>query len=91
MNLNEKSYLKKIKKFKSKVSEITTRNPKNGNKDQSDTIKNIRNICDSREKVIKLYNDYTKIISIKIDIIIKQNREQDFKYWLLNKYFKDCQ
>ena len=51
------------KKLKSKLSEITTGNPKNRDKDQSDTIQNIRSLYKSREKVIKLFNDYAKIIS----------------------------
>ena len=54
---------KKIKKIKSKLKEIATGNQKYRLRAQSDTIKNIRNLYNSREKVIKLYNDYTKIIS----------------------------
>ena len=49
--------------FKSKLNEITTGNPKHKSKDQIDTIKNIKNLYNSREKVIKLYNHYVKIIS----------------------------
>ena len=33
------------------------------NIDQFDTIKNIENLCNSRDKFIKIYNDYAKIIS----------------------------
>ena len=55
--------IKKKKKLKSKISEITTGNKKKNRNNQSDTIKNIRNHYNSREKVIKLYNDYAKIIS----------------------------
>ena len=51
------------KQFKSKLNEITTGNPKHKSKDQIDTIKNIKNLYNSREKVIKLYNHYAKIIS----------------------------
>ena len=46
-----------------KLNEITTGNLKNRLKDQSGTIKNIKNLYNSRGKVIKLYNDYAKIIS----------------------------
>ena len=49
--------------FKSKLNEITTGNPKHKSKDQIDKIKNIKNLYNSREKVIKLYNHYVKIIS----------------------------
>ena len=51
------------KQFKSKLNEITTGNPKHKSKDQLDTIKNIKNLYNSRNKVIKLYNDYAKIMS----------------------------
>ena len=50
------------KQFKSKLNEITTGNPKKS-KDQLYTIKDIKNLCNSRDKVIKLNNDYAKIIS----------------------------
>ena len=33
------------------------------NIDQFDTIKNIENLYNSRDKFIKIYNDYAKIIS----------------------------
>ena len=45
------------KQFKSKLNEITTGNPRHESKDQLDTIQNIKNIFNSREKVIKIYND----------------------------------
>ena len=50
------------KQFKSKLNEITTGNPKKS-KDQLYTIKDIKNLYNSRDKVIKLNNDYAKIIS----------------------------
>ena len=50
------------KQFKSKLNEITTENPKKS-KDQLYTIKDIKNLYNSRDKVIKLNNDYAKIIS----------------------------
>ena len=49
--------------FKSKLNEITTGNPKHKSKDQLDTIRNIKNLYKSRDKLIKIYNDYAKIIS----------------------------
>ena len=56
--------MKKIKKKrKSKPSEITTVNLKYRDKDQLHTIKKIQNIYESRENVIKLHNDYAKIIA----------------------------
>ena len=49
-------------KFKSKLIEITIVNPKRKSKDQLGTIKNNKNLYNSRDKVIKLYNDYAKIL-----------------------------
>ena len=46
-----------------KQNEITTGNPKTKSRDQLYTTKNIKNLYNSREKVLKLYNDYAKIIS----------------------------
>ena len=55
-------YEKDQKQFKSKLNEITTGN-QNKSKYQLDTIKNVKNLYNSRHKVIKLCNDYAKIIS----------------------------
>ena len=49
---------------KSKLNQITIGNRKNKLKTPLDTIKNIKNLYNSREEVVKLYNDYAKIISI---------------------------
>ena len=57
--INEKDQ----KQFKSKLNEITTGNPKHKSKDQLDRIKNIKNLYKSRDKVLKLYNDYAEIMS----------------------------
>ena len=65
------------KHFKSKLNEITTGNPKHRSKDQLDTIKNIKNLCNSRDKTIKLYNDYANFC---LRVCIKQNKELDLKY-----------
>ena len=51
------------KQFSSKLNEITTGNPKYKSKDQLDTIKDIKNVYNSRYKIIKLHNDYAKIMS----------------------------
>ena len=49
--------------FKSSLNEIKRRNPKNKSKVQLNTTKNIKNLYESRKKVIKLYNNYAKIMS----------------------------
>ena len=51
------------KQFKSKLNEITTGNSKHKSKNQLDAIKNIKSFYNSREKLIKLYSDWAKIIS----------------------------
>ena len=48
---------------KSKLNEITIGNLNHKSKNQLHVIKNIKNLYNSRDKVIKLYNDYDKIIS----------------------------
>ena len=50
-------------KNKSNLSEITSGNPSHREKYQPDAIKNIKNLYNSRQKVIDLFNDYTKIRS----------------------------
>ena len=50
-------------KFKSKLGEITSGNPKHKLKNQKDTIKNVQNLYNSIQKVIDLFNDYSKIRS----------------------------
>ena len=62
-NMSTEKIKEDQKQFKSKVNEITIRNPKHKAKDQLDTIKNIKNLYNSRDKIIKLYNDYAKIIT----------------------------
>ena len=42
---------------------ITWGNPKERSKDQIEAIENIKNLYNSSQKVIKLFNDYTKIRS----------------------------
>ena len=59
----EEHQKKKKKKIRSKLNEVITKNPKYWLKDQSDRVKNSKTLYDSRENVIKVYNDYTKIIS----------------------------
>ena len=43
------------------LNEIARENPKTKSKHHVDTIKNINNIYESREEIIKFYNDYAKI------------------------------
>ena len=63
---NEKTSLGKTdkvqKKLKLKLNEIITGNPKCRLKDQLNTITNIKILYNLREKVIKLCNNYAKIV-----------------------------
>ena len=63
--------------FKSNLNEITRGNHKKKSANQMKTIENIKNLYESREKVIKLYNDYAKITS---EAKSKQNMDQDLKH-----------
>ena len=54
---------KEQKNFKKELSEITTGNPKHKSEKQLYTIKNIKNLYDSRQKIIDLLNDNSKIRS----------------------------
>ena len=63
--------------------------------EQKSAIKNVKTLYKSREKVTKLFNDYSKHKSrSKYRSIMereKETMEKDSKYWLLNKCFKECQ
>ena len=59
------------------LNEITKGNPKKKSEDQIKTIKNIKHFYESRKKVIKLYNDYSKIRS---KLSTNQNMVHDVKY-----------
>ena len=52
---------KKIKKVKLDTNEILK--VRNKSQEQNGAIKNISSLYKSREKVIKLFNDYSKIVS----------------------------
>ena len=51
----------KQKEFKSEINEIVKRSKKS--EDQKNAIKNIKILYESREKVVKLFNDYSRIVS----------------------------
>ena len=57
-------------------------------KEQKIAIKNIKTLYESREKVMKLFDDYSKILS---EAKYKTNMGKISKYQLLNKCFKDFQ
>ena len=70
---------KKIKKFKSKLGEILSGYHKSDY--TLDTIKNVQNLCNSRQKIIDLFNDSAKVRS-KATYEAKQDqiKGQDLKY-----------
>ena len=64
---NGKTTLQQIEKqqkdFKKELNEITSENPKHKSDDQLYIIENVKNLYNSRQKVINLLNDYSKIRS----------------------------
>ena len=64
---NGKTTLQQIEKqqkdFKKELNEITSKNPKHKSDDQLYIIENVKNLYNSRQKVINLLNDYSKIRS----------------------------
>ena len=50
-------------KFKSKFGQIKSGNSQHKLQSQKGTIENVQNLYDSRQKVINLFNDYSKIRS----------------------------
>ena len=49
--------------FRLKLNEILKENPNHKSKDQISAIKNIKKLYNGRQKVIKFYNDYTRMVS----------------------------
>ena len=54
---------KQEKVFKKELKEITSWNPEHKSNNQLYIIKNVKNLYNSRQKVINLLNDYSKIRS----------------------------
>ena len=61
------------KYFEKDLNEITLGNPKHESEKQSHTIKNVRNLYESRQKIINLLNDNSKIRS---EVIYKSNQNE---------------
>ena len=53
-------------KFKREFSKIKSGNPKHKSEMQLYTIRNVKNLYDSRQKIIDLFNNYSKIKSESI-------------------------
>ena len=68
--------LKQVEKeqenFKSNLHEITSGNPKHKSESQLYTIKNVKNLYNSRQKIIDLLNDNSRIRS---EVIYKANKK----------------
>ena len=65
-----------LKQFISDLNQTNTENRKYRKKYQSDAIRNIKYLCNSRQNVIDLFNDYAKIRS-KAMLKRKQGTGQD--------------
>ena len=72
---------KQQKDFKNELNEITTGNPKHKSSNQLHVIENVKDLYNSRQKIIDLLNDNSKIRSESI-YKSKQNetKEQDLRY-----------
>ena len=66
---------KRQKDFKKELNEITSGNPKHKSNNQLYVIKNVKNLYDSRQKIIDLLNDNSKIRSAAI-YKLKQNETE---------------
>ena len=62
-NISIEKFEQDQNQYKSKLNEITIGNLNHKSKNQLHAIKNIKNLYNSRDKIIKLYNDHAKIIS----------------------------
>ena len=49
--------------FKMELNQITSGNPEHKNENQLNIIKNVKNLYNSRQKIIDLLNNYSKIKS----------------------------
>ena len=66
------------KHFKKDLNEIKSRNPKHKSEKQLYTIENVKNLYESRQKIINLLNNYSKIRSEAI-YKSRQNNETEGK------------
>ena len=64
-------------KLKSKSGKITSGNPKHKLQNQEVTIENVQNLSNLRQKVIDLFNDYSKIRSKAIYEIKQSNANKE--------------
>ena len=76
-------------KFKREFGQIKSGNPKHKSDMQLYAIKNIKNLYDSRQKIIDLFNNYSKI---KSESIYRwQHYETKGTGLKILTRFKDCQ
>ena len=79
--------------YESEVNEILKANLNYKSKYQTSAIENIKKLDNEREKVIKFYNEFTKMVSGARNKSRRTGNimEKNSKYLLLNKCFKDYQ
>ena len=61
--------------LKRDLGRIKQGDPRNRSKEQQNTIDNTENLYNSREEVIKMFNDYARNI-----FMIQNKKKQDLKY-----------
>ena len=81
------------KKNRSELGQITSGRPKDKSDNQKDTVKNLKNLYNSRQKIVDLLNDNSRIRS---ETIYKTNKKATGKglkilttKQMLNKCFED--
>ena len=62
------------KDFRSELGQITSGRPKDKSNNQKDTIKNVKNLYNSRQKIVDLLNDNSRIRSKAIYKVKKNNK-----------------
>ena len=68
-------------KFKIEFGQIKSRNPKQKSEMQLYTIKNVKNLYDSRQKILDLFNNYSKLnLNLFIDQNLMKRRQKDLQY-----------
>ena len=88
-DISLKQAIKDQYELESKLGEIKKGNRNRKSKKNLEVIKNVDNLYDSRQAAIDFLLNILKEFQ-KLDLD-QNNKEQDLKYQLLNKCFKDCQ
>ena len=76
----DKTLLQVEENFRSELGEITLGTPKDKSDNQKDTIKNVKNLYNSKQKIVDLLNDNSRI-RYKAIYKAKQNGANKKNHW----------